>query len=522
MPYTLTMIDVSSIQNYLFGSNRLVHNISASYLVGQATGDWIKEIINPMRHEGMIESGQAEVEIIYCGGGNAVLLFANRDSARQFTRQYTRTLLERAPGLRAVVQHTDFEWSRVLSQVYTETIKDLAQKKAEQTPPSPLLGLSVTAACQYTGLPAVDNDYSDKDEDDRGKYVSAEINAKIEAKDKAREKLEKEFKDLLNGRKFVYDFNEFGGDNEAGYLAVVHADGNSMGQRKNELCQKYSEAAQNRQFIEALENFSKQVNKAGLEALRVTVQFAIKWAEENEAGKEFIKSGKGVTRIMFVPLVFGGDDVTFVCDDKLGLSLTAIYLQEFHRHLIDGQPLHACAGVAVVKNRYPFAPAYHMAEALCQQAKKAVRDKGNKKASAMDWHFAVNGVVLSISDIRQREYTVPEGELTLRPLFVAGEKTPPLQSWSAFCHTVSEFTQGKAWKEHHTKVKTLREILRQGGQATEIFRGMLSLPEFPEIKDVPDCRETGWNGKTCAYFDAIEVMDRFIDIQPAQEMEGQR
>lgn len=510
MVYTLTIIDVSGIQNYLFGSNRLIHNIGASYLVKQATGDWIDEIIKPMRQGGAIESGGVDVEIVYCGGGNAVLLFATADLARQFTRQYTRTLLKRAPGLRAVVQHTDFEWGEVLSTVYTQAIKKLAQKKADQTPLSPLLGLSVTAACQYTGLPAVDRDPTDKDQDGKGKYVSAETNAKIAVRDEARKEFEKDFKNLLKGREFVRDFNDFGGHDEAGYLAVVHADGNGMGKRKDELCQKYSLASDNRRFIDELGNFSKQVNKAGMEALRATLKFAIDWSELNkEDGKGFLKPDK----VMFVPLVFGGDDVTFVCDDKFGLSLAAIYLREFHQYEVGGKLLHACAGVTVVKNRYPFAQAYNMAEELCKQAKTAVREL-ERDASALDWHFAVNGAVLPVNQIRPREYTVQKpGDLTIRPLFVAGEKTPALQSWPAFCHTVSEFTQGKAWKEHHTKVKTLRETLRQGGQATQLFRELLGLPKFPKIEDVLDCQETGWHGNKCAYFDAIEVMDRFIDIQ---------
>lgn len=505
MTYTLTIIDVSGVQKYLFGSNRLTHNIGASYLVEQATGTWVDDIIKPMRHEGDIQTGNVEVEPIYYGGGNAVLLFATADLARQFTRQFTRTLLERAPGLRAVVQHTPFAWNQALSEVYTGAIKDLAQKKAEQIYPSPVLGLSVTAACQYTGLPAVA-----RDKDDESKYVAAEIKAKIAATGHARRKLEGEFKDLLKGREFVHDFNDFGGPDEAGYLAIVHADGNGMGKRKEELCQQYPLASDNPRFIEALREFSKQINKAGQNALRATLEFAVNWAKSNkEDGQTFLKADK----VMFVPLVFGGDDVTFVCDDKLGLSLAAIYLQEFHKQPVAGKPLHACAGVTVVKNRYPFAQAYEMAEALCKQAKTEVREL-EKDASALDWHFAVNGAVLPIGQIRQREYTVAKsGDLTIRPLFVAGENLPALKDWSAFCHTVFEFVNGEKWKDHHNKVKALREILRQGEQATEIFRDMLGLPEFPEIKDVPDCRKTGWYGNTCAYFDAIEVMDRFTNLE---------
>ena len=41
--YTLTVIDTSAIQNYIFSSNSLQHNIGASGLVHYATNDWVFE-----------------------------------------------------------------------------------------------------------------------------------------------------------------------------------------------------------------------------------------------------------------------------------------------------------------------------------------------------------------------------------------------------------------------------------------------------------------------------------------------
>lgn len=517
MAYTLTILDVSGVQNYLFDSNRLPHNIGASYLVERATHEWIDEAASNLQG-GNIEDSNVEYELVYSGGGNAVLLFDSRECAVEFTRRYTKRLLTDAPGLRVVVQHTDFEWSQSqsLAEVYTQALRELARKKAEQTPVMPMLGLGVTAPCQYTGLPAVD-----RDPDDDNKFISAEIDAKVRVHDDARERLKKDFADWLGDYDFAYDFNLFGERGKASYIAVVHADGNGMGKRKEAICQDLENRKDNRRFIQTLSKFSADVNQAGTQAVQETFARMMKWIEAKEERRnDFIAwdEQKKVHRVKFVPLVFGGDDVTFVCDGRLGLSLAAIFLQEFNKQRleVDGTPLFACAGVAIVKNRYPFARAYDMAEELCKSAKREVhglKEFGIPDALALDWHFAVSGAVLSLSELRKREYTIEDDKrLYVRPYLINAAREP-LKSWHAFRGVVREFQEGKDWKNRRNKVKELRGQLRQGQDATQQFRELFELPQLPEIAGVSDCREGGWQGKTCAYFDAIEAMDLFEDME---------
>jgi len=83
--YTLTIVDTTSIQNYIFGSNRLKENIGASELVKQATQNWVYQALpepNNMRRKEngwefdisqRIENGNLQAEVIYAGGGNAVI-----------------------------------------------------------------------------------------------------------------------------------------------------------------------------------------------------------------------------------------------------------------------------------------------------------------------------------------------------------------------------------------------------------------------------------------------------------------
>jgi hypothetical protein len=124
--YIATVIDTTGIQPYIFGSNRLRENIGASYLVAQATNEWVKcalrqrfgenVYIPPTQPEKQIDQDNLDAELVYTGGGNAVLLFKDRDCAVKFTRTLSEKILREAPGLKIVVAHSDpFEWENKLS-----------------------------------------------------------------------------------------------------------------------------------------------------------------------------------------------------------------------------------------------------------------------------------------------------------------------------------------------------------------------------------------------------------------------
>ncbi|NJP11256.1 MAG: hypothetical protein HC866_18740 [Leptolyngbyaceae cyanobacterium RU_5_1] len=152
----------------------------------------------------------------------------------------------------------------------------------------------------------------------------------------------------------------------------------------------------------------------------------------------------------FRPIVFGGDDVTFVCDGRLGVSLAIEYLNQFETCAKDPQTglldwdvtankfvvkgATAAAGVAIVKTHYPFARAYGLAEDLCDDAKKLrthFRDKlEDWEGSTLDWHYALSGLFGGIDDIRDREYTVPAGSLTLRPVALSDDAPDVRRTWS--------------------------------------------------------------------------------------------
>ena len=110
--------------------------------------------------------------------------------------------------------------------------------------------------------------------------------------------------------------------------------------------------------------------------------------------------------------------MTFVCDGRVGLHLTAYYLQEFAkgRIRVSGkcQPVDACAGVAIVHSKFPIAQAYYFADELCGLAKAHRRDENKnneeKSGSWLDFQIIQEGITESISALRDSQYRSLEGQ----------------------------------------------------------------------------------------------------------------
>jgi hypothetical protein len=518
--FTVTVIDTIGIQPYIFGSNVLKHNVGASELVRCATQDWVYQRLVALGATNVDENGclndQVAIEkdnlmseLVYAGGGNTVVLFRSSETAREFTQQLTRCAIRKAPGLQLVVSHREVDWdTQALSRAVLETMEQVRRKKQAPTASVPLLGLSVTADCQYTGLPAVGRNQD-------GKRISAEVKAKEDAFELAHRRLTASLP--LNDYEIPRDFDDFGRTRgESSYVAVIHTDGNGMGKRVAAIADNYPGPQDNRPYIQAIRSFSQSVEKVTQEALNATYQQLIRCVDSKGriGGIVPVRSQKLPLR----PIVMGGDDVTFVCDGRLGLTLTEFYLrQATAKPLADGKPLSLRAGIAVVKTHFPFARAHALAEELCRSAKRYLNKRkappyNEEGLSAMDWHFAVSGAVLDLEQIRERDYTVEAGRLTIRPVRLGAAVSTDWHAWEVFAGIVAKFQSGK-WAERRNKIYALRDALRNGPDAAEQFLQAFVLPDLPPVTSSPDSAKTGWVGTECTCFDAIEALEFFIPLE---------
>jgi hypothetical protein len=548
----LTILDAIGIQDYVFGSNKLKDNIGGSALVECALSRWPIDVaracfpgfVSPAfgyipdpENSVLAGTSQSEIraELFYAGGGNTVLYFDIIDRAKEFAREYSRKLLSMAPGLKIACIHAPVKNGNV-AYTLQQALLDLAQKKMAYEPGIPLLGMGVTLPCAYTKKPA--NGF---DPDKKDVPLSYEVLAK--RSQAIQDISNRRFVDLFGETLSVIDdpeghradllypkeFDDLGPTRgDTSYIGVVHMDGNGMGQKVAQLTSGFAGKSppENEQYVKEMRSLSKEIEDRGKGAVRNAldiIRSSMKWSADDETFTvvdkvKLSKSKKdGPCIFPLRLLVYGGDDITFVCDGRIALDLAAFMLKSFQD---EGKGYFACAGVAIVKSHYPFARAYEMAESLCKSAKTYIRDKmKTPKASAIDWHVTAGGVEADIRRIRKREYGLSGGvSLTLRPYVLdgSGEPLPPGHSWNLLRHSImDEFVKpGSPWLEHKTKLREFAIILRSGEDhsARELERWKVKTKNMPSLPDDRQSEnqvwsETGFCHDATPYIDALELID---------------
>jgi len=195
------------------------------------------------------------------------------------------------------------------------------------------------------------------------------------------------------------------------YIAIIHADGNALGQMLLEM-QKYFEKNPTADSLNIYKGFSNAIEDATLEAVQDAYKAVI--LKDFEKKKATLKPAR--------PIVLGGDDVTIIIRADLAFEFTKIFLSRFEntskqalkKHLghfnIDlPEMLTACAGIAFVKQAYPFSRACQLAESLCGDAKKIAKEKKKLNSNVVPSCFSFCKISTSIAGdyktIKERELT---------------------------------------------------------------------------------------------------------------------
>lgn len=541
-------LDTVGVQDYIFRTNELKQIVGASYLVDCATRQWLVDAISNLRHNvrdmndaaqpftgDRIEDGALDAEVFMTGGGNATIAFRDADQGRDFVYRLTKRLIIQAPGLQVAAAMVDFDMQNDAyggpGGAAARLAKALDQAKMNLPRRAPQLGLSVTLQCDFTHLPAVAVM--------NGQPVSAEVLAKREAAPLAGARLKKLLTRIPEAEweqhgitpDFPLQLDQLGPtEGEKSLLAVVHTDGNGMGKRFRAITEEKQEVGQNRELVEQLCALSISVQVASENALVETIRAVLRNIQRDpENGLPYLGDVIPLMTNMLPlrPILYGGDDATFLCDGGIGLSLAARYLEQVSAApLADGKKLYSRAGVAIVKAHYPFARAYHLAEELAASAKQFGKqlleelDKEKREVpeglNLIDWHMSTSGMVRSLREIRDSEYTCGAGALNMRPLYLgelpAGNPRvgDEWRTWSTFEDILYGFDD---WRDKRNKVKALRGALIRGGEAVKNF---VSLNEkLPSTKALVDVgyRSSGWRGSRCVYFDVVEMVDLFVPLE---------
>lgn len=395
---------IQGIQKFIFQTNKLKDIVGASELVENICTEEFRNLLGNRWDENANVIGTA---------GNVKYVFDDRKSCADVVMKFPKLVMQKAPGItisQAVVEFDDTD-----DEPFSNTVNRLEDKlRAERNRPSlPLTtGLLGVMRSRQTGLPvtAFAND----------EPIDASTKAKRDASqtliELSKTSFGKEGNKELKADRIAFDVSDMTGHND--WLAVIHADGNSLGQ-------VVQAVGHDR---EKFREFSKKLDESTIRAA-------------NDAYNTINGSIKDDKKIPVRPVVLGGDDMTVIIRGNLAVDYAKTYLEKFEEHTKESlgsiltsemvfadnaDHLSACAGIAFIKSSYPFYYGYQLAEQLCDEAKKVAKaglaETDGRKAlskSCLMFHKVQDSFVTSYSDIVRRELSTKAGiSLKFGPYYI--------------------------------------------------------------------------------------------------------
>ena len=367
MAYTVTVLETSAIQGYIFASNRLSEAVGGSHLVEHTLQDVLDAAIHSTKvtsftdwEKGtslqIVSATVPTVEVLYIGGGNAAFVANDKTIGVKIVARVSSRLIACAPGLILLAAHATLENTAIPIRdgikAALEKLRDLKERGEVGVRGE---GLGVSRACATTGLAA---SFFDKGtEQERGQWLSAAAKARRVAGVNAGRRSDYKPPD---GYELTTDLEQLGGRPGDAHIAVVHCDGNNMGARFGDILKA---DAPDDEIVRRLRGLSRAVTAAGEAAMQRV--FDLLGAALTRKERSLDDPEKGLTLLWannrqkyfpMRPIIFGGDDVTWVCDGRIGLVLAAIYLEAFAREGFEGENFAACAGVAICRTAFPALP----------------------------------------------------------------------------------------------------------------------------------------------------------------------
>lgn len=535
--------------------------------------------------------------VAYIGGGNALVLFdetvmtATDDPRKAVVRAFTKHILVEYPGLKtnAALGTLELDDTEIIvdketnvilgtlessdtkntvgteiTTVFQKGLKDLyAVLKKHQNEIHPIVNVPMTGftlPCSINGESANgewnepakgeadENANGELDEHDLnrkrvGRYISQEVIAKNKMAEQSTEHLHSVYGEYISGYTFPKKFEDLGQVTGDDYFAIVHIDGNNMGERFQK-CKSLAERSA----------LSKQVKSITERAFAVIVQVAAsiseeKYLEENikvcRKDEDNDKDKDSVQYLPIRPIIIGGDDVTFVCHARMATILSHVFMNALERisreemaHLdtLGDSAMYSCGGIAILNTSYPFFRGYELAEQLCANAKKESRANGS---SWIDFAILHGEQSPTLEQIREQEYTSElGGQLHFGPYIVSQkmvvgntdkqvvvvEEEKPEKRYTAMLETIRLFRESMKKDDEgmgHNKVKGLRHALQADLHTLNDTIEQLKYRKtpLPKTEGWDDYHKYGWKEEyihatrkeganfVTPYIDAIEILE---------------
>ena len=461
----LSILEVSQKQAYIFSSNKLHDNIRRSALIAWITSPKYFEEVTDDKN-----LFDGEKNLVYSGGGHIVLVFDSYEKAVAFNRMVTTAIRKSYEGIEVFVSVRKYETEGKDGMPLTAT-KNLSHLKESLEWKKSIRRASFHQGS--FGLATLSADTRNVTSD------AASIKMTKDA-------LELDHWIMPGEYKPAYEFGNLGGTvGDNNYIAVIHLDGNGMGSRINDFYEK-NEGKDWEEFRKSVLEYSDAIDADYKKAFKEMMQqVADKLDEPDGTLKKELDLKENYFPVRRI--ISSGDDVTFVTEGRIGIECAAMLIEKLNgkTNQWDEAPYSACAGVAIVHQKYPFYKAYELAEQLCSNAKKfnaslSPSDNG-ACISSIDWHIEMGEIRDSLEDTR-REYNTLDGRrLEMRPYIISAPpeilKKEAYRSYDRYTYMMKQFRE-QDQDEQYSRLKKLRVVLKQGLRAADDYMN------FHKIKEI--------------------------------------
>jgi hypothetical protein len=540
-------IEFLRVQTFLFAVPRLRNMVGANVLIGEMIrrdlpqlaekyGNQIKLEIpknlqftascdDPLNKSSFIDEKDKDDPIalykrgiLRRDGGHFSALFEEEKQAEAFQQAARNKLRRELLGLRFEMSCHEFG-----TQSETQQISAVNQQ---------LIELPQLQVCQVSGNgPAVE---TEKQDDDSEKiYISASAH---QAKKKGnrffaalRGNKEEQTHDMvgllshtlpLGGKKEPTDFQDLCGND---YMAVIHADGNSIGQRYK--------AYRNTTIPKNISKLEQEMyGEEFFYSMRVVVRCALKealYAVFKEPQFEYSP---------YQILMLGGDDLLMICRAKQAFDFIIEYDKALqNKKLADKQPLTIGAGIVIASPNLPFYHLHHLAESLASSAKQLFRSQPeDQQTSVVDWIVSTQAWVDDPIALRRKQSLVhyevdgqPETlRLNNRPYQILGDDLNALEClWNRAQELEAKISGQKAAR---SQLRQLVVELEQGRHWANLAALGLPLKTQQALENVKVLKRLEndvslWNNKEGNdYYTALADLIELYEIHNLKREEQQR
>ena len=370
---------VQGIQSFIFQTNKLRDIVGASELVNQICTELFEDV-----------AGKADVAYkkIVMAAGNIKVIFDDKILLEKAVKEFPMRAMLMAPGITISQAVVEYDGDYAVKSLELEDLLRQERNRCVQ----PTISFSAIERSRTTGLPAVEQKAKE--------WHDAATKAKREVYDKeffalpkksfgisyeqCKKQVETEFKDISTSKS---------------WLAVIHADGNGLGQ-----------------LVQTIGNCTEDMEKFS------TILDEINTTAAQKAYNEIKKYFEKDKIIPIRPIVLGGDDFTAVCRADFAIEYVKAYISAFERlsseRLAEDlakagmQKISICAGIAFIKDTYPFHYGYALAEELCSVAKKDAKSLASEQylaESCIMFHKVQSSFIEDFDAIKQKELTTIDG-----------------------------------------------------------------------------------------------------------------